>query len=282
MLSVLLCTLNRPELIKSSISSFLAQTYNKFEIVVIDQSADDRTAESCSAFQDPRIKYHHVDFTGLSKARNYGLKYCSGEYICLGDDDAVYDKDYLRNAAGFLKGKSCKYILCGRLKYIDKENTDCYDYDRCEDGQILRQNDLMRIEQSPALILPAKRLTKIGGFDEDFGVGAKYGSGEESDAVLRLLHEGAEARYISGMIVYHGKHDEIADPDPDKLYKYYVGLGALLKKHIIYRRDRYLLPKLARATAGAYVKWITGDRQQKDIYTQRIKGFNKGFTTYRQ
>ena len=88
MLSVLLCTLNRPELIKNSISSFLAQTYTKYEIVVVDQSADNKTEESCRSFNDLRIRYFHVDFTGLSKARNYGLNLCNGEYICLGDDDS--------------------------------------------------------------------------------------------------------------------------------------------------------------------------------------------------
>ncbi len=69
-ISVLLCTLNRPELIKNCIASFLDQTYERFEIIVVDQSRDKDTEESCRSFNDPRIKYYQEEYTGLSKARN--------------------------------------------------------------------------------------------------------------------------------------------------------------------------------------------------------------------
>ena len=77
MISVLLCTLNRPEVIGSCLDSLIAQTYRNFEIIVVDQSRDDRTENRCRAYSDARIRYYRVDFTGLSKARNSGKTYRS-------------------------------------------------------------------------------------------------------------------------------------------------------------------------------------------------------------
>ena len=280
MFSILLCTLNRPVLIKNCIHSLLNQSYKNFEIIVVDQSADKETEESCFSFGDSRIKYHHVEFTGLSRARNYGLKYCNGSYVCLGDDDAEYDSEYFRRAKDFLQGhRLC--ILCGRLSYLEPYGRDVYDYHRLKSGQRLKTNDMMRIGSSATLLLPTKYLKKIHGFDEEFGVGAKYGSGEESDVILMLFRRGIKAYFIPEMIIYHGSYEKEQHPDIEKVYKYYSGLGALLKKHLVYYRDFSLIPKFARATLGAYIKYVFGDIAQKEIYKQRITGFWKGFLTYK-
>ena len=107
---------------------------------------------------------------------------------------------------------------------------------------------------SPALIFPAGVLKEIKGFDTKFGVGARYGSGEETDAVLRMFKKGIKAYYINDMLVYHGKAQEDGSQDLKKVYKYYIGLGALLKKHLWYDKNTALLHKAARATIGAWIK----------------------------
>ena len=280
MISVLLCTLNRPVLIKNCIESFLSQTYKEFEIIVVDQSPDDETEKSCKEYNDDRIKYHHVDFTGLSRARNYGLKYCKGEYICLGDDDAEYSRDYFQKAVEFLNKMATDCILCGRIFYIDNRDKEAFVYSKYKDEQQLNADDMLQIAPSPALIFPAGILKEIKGFDTKFGVGARYGSGEETDVVLRMFKKGIKAYYLRDMTVYHGKAGEDGSQDLKKVYKYYVGLGAFLKKHLWYEKNMALLPKAARATIGAWIKWITGDAKQKSVYRMRIAGFHKGFLSY--
>lgn len=281
MISILLCTLNRPVLVKNCIESLLAQSYRDLEIIVVDQSKDDETEKSCRSFPDERIKYHHVDFNGLSRARDYGLKYCKGGYVCLGDDDAEYDKDYLKTAADFLKSKQDPCILCGRIRCIDDRLKDAFAYNGYRNGQRLNADDMLQIAPSPALIFPAQPLKEIKGFDMRFGVGAKYGSGEETDVVFRLFKKGIKAYFLDDMRVFHGRSDEDPSQDLKKVYKYYAGLGALLKKHLWYGHNLALIPKAARATLGARIKYVTGDSKQKAIYKQRIKGFKKGFAAYR-
>lgn len=281
MISVLLCTLNRPVQIKDCIASLLAQSYTDFEIIVVDQSKGDDTRKSCAEFNDSRIKYHHVDFTGLSRARNYGLKYVKGEWICLGDDDAVYRKDYFHNAIDFLDKNAAKSILCGHLHFIDNREKDAFDYSIYRNRQQLNADDMLQIAPSPALIFPAGVLKEIKGFDTKFGVGARYGSGEETDVVLRMFKYGIRAYYLDNMVVYHGNSQADASQDLKKVYKYYIGLGALLKKHLWYDKNTGLLPKAARATLGAWIKWVTGDKRQKELYRMRIAGFHRGFIKYK-
>ena len=281
MISVLLCTLNRPIQIKDCIASLLAQSYTDFEIIVVDQSKDDDTRKSCTGFNDSRIKYHHVDFTGLSRARNYGLKYTKGAWICLGDDDAVYSKDYFQNASDFLNIQDTDAILCGHIYYVDNREKAAFDYSGYKNMQQLNADDMLQIAPSPALIFPADLLEKIKGFDTKFGVGARYGSGEETDVVLRMFKHGVKAYYLDDMVVYHGNSQADASQDLKKVYKYYIGLGALLKKHLWYDRNTALLPKAARATLGAWIKWITGDKRQKEVYRMRIAGFYRGFLEYK-
>lgn len=280
MISVLLCTLNRPVQIKDCISSLLAQSYTSFEIVVIDQSKDDDTRKSCAEFDDSRIKYHHVDFTGLSRARNYGLKYSKGEWICLGDDDAVYDREFFVKAKEFLSSHESKTILCGRLHFLDDKNKDALDYKAYHQHQKLNIDDMMQIGASATLILPAQLLKELNGFDIRFGVGAVYGSGEESDVVIKMFKKGAKAYYLSDMKIYHGNSQADVSQDLKKIYMYYIGLGALLKKHLWYDKNMALLPKATRATLGAWIKWVTGDKRQKNVYRMRIAGFHKGFFSY--
>ncbi|MCR5250360.1 MAG: glycosyltransferase [Lachnospiraceae bacterium] len=284
MISVLLCTLNRSEVIASCLDSLIAQTYRNFEIIVVDQSRDDRTENRCREYSDERIRYYRVGFTGLSRARNYGLRFAQGEWICLGDDDAVYDSLFFEKAAEHLRncGREDKRILCGNLRFLDKRDREVLGYGPYRDGQILNADAMLQIGASATLILPAGLLKEIGGFDTRFGVGARYGSGEESDAVLRMMKLGADACYLPEMKVYHGHSDDDASLDFNKVYKYYIGLGALLKKHLVCGGNAGLFPKFARATAGAWIKWLTGDAKQRKIYRCRIAGFHRGFARYRE
>lgn len=86
--SVIIPTHNRPELIKKAIKSVLAQTYQDFEIIVVDDGLEKRANEIINFFDDKRLKYiQHKQEKGGSAARNTGIKNSKGQYIALLDDD---------------------------------------------------------------------------------------------------------------------------------------------------------------------------------------------------
>jgi len=88
--SVIIPTYNRAHLIGRAIQSVLNQTYQDFEVIVVDDGSTDNTEEVIKEFQrkDERIKYiKHEKNKGGSAARNTGIKAARGKYIAFQDSD---------------------------------------------------------------------------------------------------------------------------------------------------------------------------------------------------
>ena len=86
--SVVIPTCNRPELLKRAIRSVLAQTYQDFEIIVVDDGMKERAGDAVLGFADSRIKYIQNDISlGGGGTRNRGIDEAKGEYVAFLDDD---------------------------------------------------------------------------------------------------------------------------------------------------------------------------------------------------
>lgn len=97
LVSIVTCTYNRAHLIVETIQSVMAQTFQDFEYIIIDDGSDDNTEEIVQSFNETRIKYFKHERTGghLSRLRNYAHKQCSGKFIAYIDSDDLWDKDKL-------------------------------------------------------------------------------------------------------------------------------------------------------------------------------------------
>jgi len=86
--SVIIPTYNRAHLVGRAIQSVLEQTYQDFELIVVDDGSTDNTKEVVKGFNDKRIKYIlHEKNKGATAARNTGIKAARGEYIAFQDSD---------------------------------------------------------------------------------------------------------------------------------------------------------------------------------------------------
>lgn len=97
LVSVIIPVFNKAEYIAECLSCVIRQTWKNLEIIVID---DDSTDESFSHIQtaaqeDSRIKFHHIDHSGVSAARNRGMELAHGEYIAFIDADDLVRMDYI-------------------------------------------------------------------------------------------------------------------------------------------------------------------------------------------
>lgn len=87
--SVVIATLNRAELLRDSMFSVLNQSFEDFELIIVDDGSEDNTKEVVRSFDDPRVRYFRAGDTpqGISAARNLGARESRGEWTAVHDDD---------------------------------------------------------------------------------------------------------------------------------------------------------------------------------------------------
>lgn len=105
LVSVVIPAYNQAEFLPATIRSVLDQTYQNFEIIVVNDASPDHTDEVMKQFTDPRIKYIvHEKNQRLSAARNTGMRASQGEIIALLDADDLFHPEKLEEHVKFLEG----------------------------------------------------------------------------------------------------------------------------------------------------------------------------------
>lgn len=89
LISVVVATRNRAEMLHDSLHSVLSQTYRNLEVVVVDDGSEDRTQEVVEGINDSRVRYVRQEHSGISAARNRGTDHSAGEWIAVHDDDDI-------------------------------------------------------------------------------------------------------------------------------------------------------------------------------------------------
>ena len=95
MVSIIIPTYNRANVIKRAIDSVLRQTYDSYEVVVVDDGSTDETESVIAGIQDARIRYIALkENQGVAHARNIGIREARYDYIAFldSDDEWLLDK----------------------------------------------------------------------------------------------------------------------------------------------------------------------------------------------
>lgn len=95
MISVVIPLYNKEKLIGKTLRSVLEQTYQDFEIVVVNDGSTDNSVTEVEKIADPRIRLIHQQNAGVSAARNKGISEAKGEFIALLDGDDLWKPEYL-------------------------------------------------------------------------------------------------------------------------------------------------------------------------------------------
>ncbi|NIV42878.1 MAG: glycosyltransferase [Candidatus Dadabacteria bacterium] len=85
--TVIIPTFNRKVFIKTAVDSVLKQTYEDFELIIVDDGSTDGTENLIEKYEDSRLKYYYQENIGVSSARNKGIEESSGKYIAFLDSD---------------------------------------------------------------------------------------------------------------------------------------------------------------------------------------------------
>ena len=185
--SVIIPTYNRAHLISRAIKSVLNQTYQDFEVIVVDDGSTDNTEEVIKEFQkkDERIKYvRHEKNKGGSAARNTGIKAAKGKYIAfLDSDDEWLSKKLQKQIAIYQKSEKLdSKVLYTGIFYIDQSNGTTQQKIPTKEGWIFYDLlfDNVVVGGCSTVILPRRCIDVVGLFDE------MLDSSQDLDMWLRL------------------------------------------------------------------------------------------------
>ena len=93
-ISVIIPTFNRADFLKKAIESVLSQTYQRFELIIIDDGSTDNTYEIVSEFKN-NVIYIKQENRGAAAARNTGIKRAKNKFLAFLDSDDCWDKEKL-------------------------------------------------------------------------------------------------------------------------------------------------------------------------------------------
>ncbi|MBO4339683.1 MAG: glycosyltransferase family 2 protein [Clostridia bacterium] len=127
--SIILPSYKVEEYLESAVSSILNQTFNDYEIIIVDDASPDSVGAvaDCLCEKHPFIKaVHHQTNLGLSEARNSGLRSASGEFVFFMDPDDVIESNLLETVKLSLDSQPSDVVVFGVIEeYFNNKNQLC-------------------------------------------------------------------------------------------------------------------------------------------------------------
>lgn len=175
-ISVITPAYNAALYIGQTIESVIAQTFNNWELILVDDGSTDNTAEVVKMYTDldPRIKYYYQQNGRQGKARNYAISKAEGIYLAFLDADDLWVPDKLEKQLRVLKEQNCSLVYCSG--YIFEGTTE----NRIKEIEILIGHQsgkplleyLLKGRSIPVLsvVVETSAVKSVGQFDEDFRV----------------------------------------------------------------------------------------------------------------
>lgn len=268
--SLIVCTLGRVAELERLLASLVTQTYTDFEVIVVDQNADGRLNAVLAAYASRLSLSHLRSAPGLSHGRNVGLRQATGEIVAFPDDDCWYPDDLLGRVAAFFKQHPAVAGLSGRA--TDATGRDVAGRWDQRAGLLTLENVWQRAI-SFSIFLRRAVVEQVGAFDETLGVGAgtPFGSGEETEYLIRALKTGAVMFYSPGFVVYHP--EPVAQPgerEAGRALGYGRGMGRVLRMHQY--GASFVFKSLARPLAGSLLYFVMGKSGRARFHLNVARG----------
>lgn len=267
-ISLILATKARVEEVWRFVESLAVQAYRDLELIIVDQNGDDRLEGVLASARLPFPIIHLHSEPGLSRARNVGLASMTGDIIGFPDDDCWYPEGLLARVVYEFETQPQLHGLTGRSEDGQGQPSGG-SFSRSRGG--VDFNNVWKRGISYTIFLRSSVCGAVGRFDEELGVGARtrFGSGEETDYLIRAVKLGFRIQYLPDLVVYHPNPALYNRNHRNKAFRYGVGMGRVLSKHDY--RFFFNFFAILRPIAGALLSLITL-RPQKAAYHLAIAG----------
>ena len=279
--SIVIPTYNRAWLLRKAILSVLNQTYQDFEIIVVDDASTDNTIDAINALNSKKIKYIRHDVNkGEAGARNTGILNTNGQYIAFLDDDDEWLPKKLELQVNKFENSPQKVglIYTGSISYYYKENklirkTQNIPLHKGEMYHILMKRNI--IGPPSCVLIRRKCMEKIGLFDSAIAYGLDY------DYWIRISKH-FDFKYLSEPLVKYRVHENRLSNNIELRAQGARDLAKKYGKKTIannYWRSIYLPLGIERCNKGEMIKGIKAMLESIRHYpTRKISYFYLGIS----
>ncbi|WP_019505063.1 glycosyltransferase family 2 protein [Pleurocapsa sp. PCC 7319] len=223
LISVIIPTYNRADLIPRAIASVTKQTYQHLEIIIVDDASEDNIASVVQSIKDSRIKYiRHQTNLGGSEARNTGIKNAQGKYIAFLDSDDVWLPDKLKlQLAAVSQQENQENLVCyGRFQISPRVfyKTSVFPARAKQENETVPDYFwLFRGEVLTSTLLISRTLAVVTMFKPGL---AKH---QDLDFVIRLEKQGAKFIFVPQILAIW--HNEARSDRISKKANYQISLN---------------------------------------------------------
>lgn len=126
LISVIITTRNRKQVVLDCLASVFKMNYPKFEVIVVDNGSTDRTVEKIkNRFPQVRVIEAKKNL-GLNGGKNLGQKCAKGEYFLFLDSDTIVDQNFLTTLAGVAESNPKVGLVCPKMYFFDEKEVIWY------------------------------------------------------------------------------------------------------------------------------------------------------------
>ena len=203
--SVVICSRNRPALLGDAVESVLAGELLPSELVVVDQSDRPHPTLRTGLVGECDLRYLHSAETGLSRARNEGIRASCRPIVVFIDDDVVVERAWLGALVEELRRDGPRTVVTGQVRPVDHAGARGYQLSlKVDEAPAVYEG---RIGRDPLfagnMAIFRSAFGEIGRFDVRLGAGSRFPSSEDNDFGFRLLEAGYRIVYVPGAVVHH-------------------------------------------------------------------------------
>lgn len=232
--SVIIPTYNRRMVIERAINSVLNQTFQDFEILVIDDDSSDNTESTVNRINDKRIFYYkHAKNLGPAAARNTGLKIAKGDYFAFLDSDDEWMLNKLENQMSIFKNSNPNLGLVYVKSVLHKRHKlrTHLPYNWLQRNEGFIYQDLLKLNfiDTPATMIKKEVINEVGMFDENFQCLEDY------DLFLRIAKKYEIALVNEDLLITHYSFDGVNEKN---LLNHAETLLKITEKHIEDYREK--------------------------------------------
>ena len=219
LISIIVPVYNVENYLKECLDSILNQTYQNIEVIIIDDGSTDNSSKICDEYakKDKRIQVIHQQNSGLSVARNNGIKLSKGKYLSFIDSDDIIHSQMIELLNQEIKKNKCDISICKYQSFTDKYIEKQVEYKVKIMNQFEFLKNLMidkEISSHACNKLYKKELFKkvtypVGKKYEDIGTTYKLGLNADSICYLNIELYGYRVRQNS--IVNNLKKETLLD-----------------------------------------------------------------------